>query len=81
MIRTLEQRLDAKQPFDRIREQILVLKPLAASAVGRKTASELFKQFIDFNVELAVKSEESFTRGFIIHMQSVVAYLKYSEEK
>lgn len=80
--RNLEREYKArKQEFDRLKEDILIMKVLAAAAVGRKTAPELFKRFIDKNVALAVESEYAFTRGFLTHLQSVVAYLKYFEEK
>jgi CRISPR type III-A-associated protein Csm2 len=72
---------DSEQEFDRLKEDILIMKVLAAAAIGRKTAPELFKRFIDKNVALAVESEYAFTRGFLTHLQSVVAYLKYFEEK
>ncbi len=65
--------------FERMKEGILSLIPIAAAAVGRGTAPEVFKQFIDKNVHLAVNSQDSFSRGFMTHFQSVVAYLKYYE--
>jgi CRISPR type III-A-associated protein Csm2 len=67
-------------PFERLREDILSLKPIAAASVGRGTAPDIFKEFIDKNVELAIKSPDSFSRGFLTHFQSVVAYLKYYEQ-
>lgn len=79
--RNLESQAKAGQPFDRLKEEILSLKVLAAAAVGRKAAPELFKQFMDKNIELAVKSPEGFKRGFMMHFQSVVAYVKYLEAK
>lgn len=79
--RGIERQLDANQPFDRLREQILSLKAIAAASVGKGNAPELFKTFIDRNVDLAVRSSEEFKRGFLTHFQSVVAYLKYFEQK
>ena len=66
-------------PFERLREEILSLKPIAAASVGRKTAPDIFKVFVDKNVDLAIRSPESFSRGFLTHFQSVVAYVKYYE--
>ena len=66
-------------PFERLREDILSLKPIAAASVGRGTAPDIFKVFIDRNIDLAIDSSESFSRGFLTHFQSVVAYLKYYE--
>ena len=67
-------------PFDRLKEEILSLKPVAAASVSRGTAPDIFKQFIDRNTELAISSYDSFKRGFLMHFQSVVAYLKYHEK-
>jgi len=62
---------------------VATLKPIAAASVGRKTAPDIFKQFIDRNVDLVLRSSDSdaLVRGFLTHFQSVVAYLKYYEEK
>lgn len=73
----IRQRLDGNQPFDVLKEQIYSLGPLVAAAVGRKTAPQIFKDFIDMNIPHAVRSEEHFRRGFLVHFQSVVAYAKF----
>jgi len=75
-VRAIEQQ---NLPFERLREDILSLKPIAAASVGRGTAPDIFKVFIDRNIDLAIDSSESFSRGFLTHFQSVVAYLKYYE--
>ena len=77
--RAIERQLDANQPFDRVKEEILMLKPLAAASVGKGNAPEIFGTFMDRNVDLAVRSEAEFNRGFLTHFQSVIAYLKYLE--
>ena len=79
--RILERQLKSGKPFDRLKEEILNLKVIAVAAAGRGTAPELFKQIMERNVELAVQSEDAFMRGFLTHMQSLVAYLKYEEER
>ncbi len=66
-------------PFERLKEDILSLKPIVAASVGRRTAPDIFKMFIDKNIDLAVNSPESYGRGFLTHFQSVVAYVKYYE--
>ena len=80
-VRDIKEKLDAKQPFDTLKEQIYALGPLAAAAVGRETAPPLFKEFIDRNIPHAVKSEAHFTRGFILHFQGIVAYAKFLDPK
>ena len=79
--KAIEQKLKSGQSFERLKEEIETLKPLAAAAVGKKNAPELFREFMDLNVHRAAESPEAFARGFIVHFQSVVAYTKYYEEK
>lgn len=78
-VRDIDQRLDAQQPFDSLKEQLYALGPLAAASVGRETAPPVFKEFIDANIPHAVKSKEHFKRGFVMHFQSIVGYAKYLE--
>jgi len=80
--RALEKELKTKT-FERLKEDVATLKPIAAASVGRKTAPDIFKQFIYRNVDLVLRSSDSdaLVRGFLTHFQSVVAYLKYYEEK
>ena len=77
--RYIERKLKS-QPFEELKSEIYSLRPLAAYAVGRKTAPPLFKQFIDLNTGQATKSEKDFTEGFLVHFQSIVGYAKYIEE-
>ncbi len=82
--RTLEMQLDSgTKGFDRLKEDLLILKTLAAASVGKRNAPELFKTFMDKNVDIAVKfpDEMAFKRGFLTHLQSLIAYLKYYETK
>lgn len=78
--KAIEQKLKSGQSFDRLREEIHTLKPLAAAAVGKRNAPEIFNMFMEVHVHQALKSPEAFTRGFIIHLQSIIAYTKYFEE-
>lgn len=79
----IEQRLDAKEPFPSLLGEILELKQHAANAFGKaqrpeeKIGLKRLKTFIDRNVEEAVKSQEAFRKGFLLHFQGVVAYFKY----
>lgn len=76
-VKAIESGLDAGDEFARARAGLMELQPLAAYAVGRKTAPELFKQFIERNVPLATKDIDSFKKGFVPHFQSLMAYFKY----
>lgn len=77
----LKRLLGSGRPFEEIKWRLQTLQRDAADAVGKKNAPEQFKIFIDRNVELAIKNLVSFKDGFMEHFQSVVAYLKYLEEK
>ncbi len=74
-------RLDAGQSFDSLKEQIYTLGPMAAASVGRETAPQIFKDFIDQNVQLATQSSNHLRRGFKTHFESIIAYVKYLEKK
>jgi hypothetical protein len=57
---------------------------MAANYVGRgsnrweREGREVFKQFIDRNVALAIAGrEKGFKQGFVPHFESVVAYYAY----
>jgi CRISPR type III-A-associated protein Csm2 len=81
--RLIEQRLDANESFPSLIGEILELKQHAANAFGKaqkqdeKVGLERLKTFIDRNVEEAVKSQEAFRKGFLLHFQGVIAYFKY----
>lgn len=82
-VRAIEGKWKAKPEkgnWDRLKEEILALKPLAAVAVGKRNAPDIFNTFMELNVGQAVKSPDAFLRGFVIHFQSIVAYTKYFEE-
>ena len=81
-IRSIARELGQKD-FSEIVPQIKSLKPMAANYVGRGNNSwererrEVFKQFIDRNVQFASRDKKGFKKGFIPHFESVVAYYKY----
>ena len=78
-MRVIQQRIDATNDFERYKEDILGLTPLAAAAVGKETAPKIFYDVMRMNVDNAVNSQPAFERGFIIHFQSIIAYMKYYE--
>lgn len=80
-VRLVERRLDAGGDFAAAVPEIASLGPLAAYAVGRQSANELFKQFVDRNVDLAMRDERSFRKGFLAHFESVICYFKYRYPK
>ena len=76
-MRAIEGKLDAEGDFLAVQGDLYAFKRDVVYAVGRKVVPEEFKTFIDRNVDLAVKDESSFRRGFIQHFQSVVAWFVY----
>ena len=84
--RQLGRQLENGEAFATIRPALLEMQPLVADAVGRAHANgagnyELFKQFIDKNVELAAREEKNLREGFLKHFMYVVAYFKYLNPK
>ncbi len=85
--KTAEQQLDAGEPFPSVVASILELKQHAANAVGKaqgkneEAGLRLFKDVIDRNVDLAVRSEKAFRKGFLLHFQGIVAYFKFHNPK
>ena len=77
--RFIKQKLDSGIPWEKVVSDIHSLKRDAADAVGKEKAPHVFKDFIDVNVQHAVKGKDSFEKGFLEHFQSVVAYRKYQE--
>ncbi len=77
----INQRLEIGSTFSDTTTELLTLKRDAAYCVGRGDAPELFKVFIDCNVDLAAKDEMAFTKGFLEHFKSVIAYKRYWENK
>ena len=75
--RAIESKLDSGEPFAAVVTDIHTFKRDAAYAVGRGVAPQVFKEFVDRNVELAMRSEDSFRKGFIEHFQSILAFFVY----
>lgn len=78
---SIKQRLEVSDEFAQLVPELLTLKRDAADSVGKENAPELFKAFIDRNVDSAIKGEEAFKKGFLQHFQSVIAYKRYWEYK
>jgi CspA family cold shock protein len=79
--RAIESRLYSGKPFPAVVTDIHTFKRDAADAVSRGVAPEAFKDFIERNVKLAVRDEDSFRKGFVEHFQSIVAFFTYHREE
>jgi len=86
-IRAIERQME-RTPFDQVRPDILRLKAMVANYVGKgrnpreRDNREVFKRFIDQNVDLVTIGDEEgcrrgFTRGLVPHFECVVAFYKY----
>ena len=86
-VRHIAQRLDYGEQFESVRPAILGLSPMGAYTVGKargnnnKDNFELFRQFLEVNLPLAISSKEAFIKGFVPHFQYVVGYFKYLKPK
>lgn len=78
---SIRQRLEISDEFAELVPDLLTLKRDAADSVGKENAPQLFKDFIDRNVDSAIRGEEAFKKGFVQHFQSVIAYKRYWEYK
>jgi len=72
--RRIEKQLDAGAAFSTLKERLWKLVSLAQFAVIKGFAPLIFKQFIEKNLIWADKDDRGFSRGFINHFESVVAY-------
>lgn len=75
--RSIESKLDRVDDFEAIKADVYGFKRDVAYQVGRGVVPQQFQQFIDRNVELAVRDEDSFRKGFLQHFESVLAYFVY----
>ncbi len=65
-----------ERDFAAVKPTIRSMERDVAYQVGREVVPEEFKQFIDRNVELAVKDEAHF-KAFLNHFESVLSYFVY----
>jgi CspA family cold shock protein len=75
--RAIEAKLDRGASFREVQADIVGFKRDAAYQVGRGLVPRAFQAFISRNVALAVEDEHSFSKGFLPHFESVMAYFVY----
>lgn len=79
-VRFLERKLmNKKGDFAAIAPEILALIPYVYNAKTRGVVPHLFQEFIEKNVNTAVKSQEAFLQGFLKHFEYVVAFFPKSK--
>ncbi len=72
--KNLESILKIKNDFNCILSELYQLIPLANNAMNKGHISVSFKDFLEINLNQAVKSEKNFIEGFIPHFQSLIGY-------
>lgn len=65
------------QDFRYVERELDIVISLLNYAKSRGSISEEFFTFMVENITLAIKDRENFKDGFIIHLQSLVAYYKF----
>lgn len=73
----VRQKLDTKGSFSYVEADLANLDPMASQQKNRNVVSDSFYRFVNMNVK-AVKDEQDF-RAFVLHFQSIVAYMKKDE--
>lgn len=74
--KNLEGILKIKNDFNCILADLYQLVPLTNNALNKGNISTSFKDFLELNINQAVKSERNFIEGFLPHFQSVIGYYK-----
>lgn len=74
--KNLEGILKIKNDFSCIVADLYQLIPLTNNAMNKGNISVAFRDFLEININQAVKSEKNFLEGFIPHFQSLIGYYK-----
>lgn len=67
-------RYKTNKQFQFVKTELTKILPLLNSAKTKGHISEEFLEFMSKNIELAKESETNFSNGFVIHLQSLIAY-------
>lgn len=79
--RMLKDRLNQDADFAALKADIYGLLTDAVDSTGRGITPNLFLQFVERNVELAVTDAKSFKEGFIEHLRGVRAWFLLARAK
>ncbi len=78
-VKAIERDLRAKKcTMEQAREKLYIVRRDAAHQVGRRTMGQVFVEFLNKNLETALKDEREF-RGFVEYFASVAAYCRQRE--
>lgn len=75
-VRMADTRMSYDVPFEIVRGSVLELGSFVAEARGKNKVPEVFKQFIDRNLE-RIADGKDFRQGFVKHFQAVVGYFTF----
>lgn len=74
--KNLEGILKIKNDFNFILSELYQLIPLTNNAMNKGNISNSFRDFLELNINQAVKSEKNFIEGFLPHFQAIIGYYK-----
>ncbi len=74
VFKQLENLYKIKKDFDYVNVELQKYLPIANKSFQRNHISKDFATFLIKNIEMAIKSEKDFLKGFIPHMQSFMGY-------
>jgi CRISPR type III-A-associated protein Csm2 len=81
MARSLEDRLASGRDYAEVANELRMMKANVAAVVGRilefrqrERLTGTLKAFLDRNIDMAVRDQKSFLKGFLPHFECVLAY-------
>lgn len=74
--RKVEAELKSKEPFEKVKDQIILLRPKLAYAAGRNREVKDLAEILDVAVKSAAQTQENFVK-FLKFMESIIAYHRF----
>jgi CRISPR-associated protein Csm2 len=74
--RKVEAELKSNLPFEKVKDQIILLRPKLAYAAGRHEDVKELAEILDAAVKSAAQTQENFTK-FLRFMESIIAYHRF----
>ena len=75
-VRVADTRLRYDAQYEAVCASVLELSAFVAEARGKNKVPQVFKEFIDRNLQY-IRSEKAFRQGFVKHFQAVVGFFSY----
>jgi len=74
--RKVEAELKSDAPFEKVKDQIILLRPKLAYAAGRNTDVKELAEILDAAVKSAAQTQENFMK-LLRFMESIIAYHRF----